>query len=115
MTHGLFQLGRDLNMAHNDKSLVNKRRWTLLPWTALEEVVRAFEDGVKPGKYQVDDWQNGDLKDLRTVYVDAAFRHLTKWMRGERCAEDSGVNHLAHAAACMLILLWHDGHGKKAE
>jgi hypothetical protein len=39
------------------------------------------------------------------IYVDAAMRHLIQWIDGEEEAEDSGVHHLAHAAACCAILL----------
>jgi hypothetical protein len=27
------------------------------------------------------------------------------WFNGEECAQDSGVHHLAHAMACLAILL----------
>jgi Domain of unknown function (DUF5664) len=50
-------------------------------------------------------------KVLASIYIDAAFRHLTSWLEGEECASDSGVNHLGHASACIAILLDAKEHG----
>lgn len=35
----------------------------------------------------------------------AAFRHMAAWCRGEDTDAESGLSHLAHAAACVLMLL----------
>lgn len=40
-----------------------------------------------------------------SIYVDAARRHLGAWFEGEDCAPDSGLPHLAHALACLAILV----------
>jgi hypothetical protein len=40
-----------------------------------------------------------------TIYTDACKRHINAWLEGEDCAEDSGVPHLAHALACLAILV----------
>lgn len=40
-----------------------------------------------------------------TIYVDACRRHLTAWFEGEDCDPDSGLPHLAHALACLAILV----------
>jgi hypothetical protein len=40
-----------------------------------------------------------------TVYYDAALRHLMAWFEGEDLDPESGLPHLAHAMACMTILL----------
>lgn len=40
-----------------------------------------------------------------SVYVSAAMRHLAQWFDGENDDPESGVSHLAHARACLGILL----------
>lgn len=40
-----------------------------------------------------------------SVYFDACQRHLIKWFEGEDADEDSGLSHLAHALACLAILV----------
>lgn len=40
-----------------------------------------------------------------SIYVSAAMRHLAQWLDGESHDVESGVSHLAHARACLGILL----------
>ena len=40
-----------------------------------------------------------------SIYVDAIMRHLAAWFDSEEEAEDSGVHHLGHVAACCAILM----------
>lgn len=40
-----------------------------------------------------------------TIYYDAAMRHLTSWFEGQDLDPDSGLPHLAHALACLAILV----------
>lgn len=40
-----------------------------------------------------------------SIYVDACQRHLNAWFEGEDSDPDSGVPHLAHALACLAILV----------
>jgi hypothetical protein len=39
------------------------------------------------------------------TYVSAALRHLAQWFDGQDNDAESGVSHLAHARACLGILL----------
>ena len=78
-----------------------KTEWHLIPWRELEEVARVFMYG--KSKYSEDDWENVENK--RSVYFDAAMRHLTAWWNGEK-KDESEFSHLAHAICCLLILLW---------
>ena len=47
-----------------------------------------------------------------SIYVDACQRHLNAWFEGEDCDPDSGVPHLAHALACLAILVDAQAAGK---
>lgn len=47
-----------------------------------------------------------------TIYVDACRRHLTAWFEGEDTDPDSGLPHLAHALACLAIMVDAQAAGK---
>ena len=78
-----------------------KLRYTLLPWTAVNEVVKVLEYGAK--KYAPGNWQKVLYPKLR--YSDAAMRHLVAYGLGERNDPESGLHHLAHAVCCLLFIL----------
>jgi hypothetical protein len=77
----------------------NKRDFTLLPWPAVEEIVKVLEFGAK--KYARDNWKNVEAD----RYVKAAFRHLIAYSQGEENDKESGLSHLAHLGCCVLFLL----------
>lgn len=54
-------------------------------------------------KYGRSNWRPGGAR--ASVYVDACKRHLEAWFEGEDNAPDSGIPHLAHALACLAILV----------
>lgn len=91
-----------------------KTRWSLLPLDALEQVCKAFMHGAD--KYGDGNWEQGAAYNR---YWDALERHMVAWQRGEDLDTESGLNHLAHAGACVLILfgmqlrgLGHDNRRK---
>lgn len=47
-----------------------------------------------------------------TIYVDACKRHLNAWLEGEDEDSDSGLPHLAHALACLAIIVDAKAAGK---
>lgn len=78
-----------------------KLRVSLVPMDALEEVIKAFEFGAK--KYDDDNWRKG-MKHSR--FLDATFRHVyLQYKQGEDLDDESGLNHLAHGIADLLMLL----------
>lgn len=79
----------------------DKPDYTLLPWDAVEEVVRVLDFGAK--KYARDNWKH--VEGAETRYLAAAIRHLAAHARGERVDPESSLSHLAHAACCVLFLL----------
>jgi hypothetical protein len=40
-----------------------------------------------------------------SIYADAAKRHINFWFEGEDADPDSGLCHLAHALACLAIIV----------
>ncbi len=83
-----------------------KARWDLLPWTVVSQIVEVLTFGCK--KYGPNNWQL--VPNARERYFAAAHRHLAAWRGGEQDDNESGLSHLAHAACCLLFLMWIDGH-----
>lgn len=73
----------------------------LIPGPALLYIADAFGDGAK--KYGPANWRVDPVS--ASTYINAALRHIHSWFDGEERAEDSGVHHLGHAAACLAIVL----------
>lgn len=84
-----------------DRIGVKKPNLHLVPSTAIVHCAKAMEDGA--AKYGPYNWRENKV--IASVYVSAAERHLRQWFDGEDEAEDSGQHHLAHAMACLAILL----------
>jgi len=72
-----------------------------VPPVALLWIGQAMADGER--KYGLTNWREKTVS--TSVYYDAMMRHLMAWWDGEDVAEDSGLPHLAHVAACVCILL----------
>ncbi len=87
----------------NPKDIIGQTKPAIscVPPVALFHIGQAMADGKE--KYGLMNWREHPVK--ASVYYDAALRHLMSWWDGEQRASDSNVHHLAHAAACMCILL----------
>src|SRR5690242_16712138 len=68
---------------------------------ADEEIAKALKFGAD--KYGARNFTQTPI-DART-YVAAMRRHITAWLEGEDCAEDSGVHHLGHIGANVHVAL----------
>jgi len=87
-----------------------KRRWDLLPWGAVEEIVKVLENGA--AKYGDFDWKF--VPNSRVRYFAAAMRHMVSWWNGEKLDKEDGCSHLAHAACCIIFLMHNlDGDGQQ--
>ena len=94
-----------LNPGRKDDA--DKCRFSLLPWEAVREVAHVMTFGAR--KYDDDNWRR--LDNAQERYWDAAMRHLVAWKAGEKRDPESGRNHLAHCASCVLIALALDKDG----
>ncbi|MDQ2066722.1 DUF5664 domain-containing protein [Xinfangfangia sp. CPCC 101601] len=72
-----------------------------VPMAPIYMAGEAMADGAE--KYGPFNWREQPVNG--SVYFDAAQRHLNQWFHGNDRAEDSNVHHLAHAIACLLIIL----------
>ena len=90
-------------MSDNPKDIAGslKAPLNLLPGPALHAVAWALKSGAD--KYGPYNWRSTPIKAMS--YTAAAVRHIKAWEDGERSAPDSGIHHIAHAIAGLMILL----------
>jgi hypothetical protein len=87
----------------NPKDLVGvkKPQLDLVPTSLDLYAALAFEDGAR--KYGPFNWREKSVR--ARIYAGAARRHIGAWLDREEVADDSGIPHLAHAAASLAILI----------
>lgn len=74
---------------------------SLVPQTAIAQCSLALLDGaLKYGRWN---WRKTPIR--VSVYLDACRRHLAKFEAGVETDPDSGLPHLAHAMATIVILM----------
>ena len=76
----------------------------LVPPSAKHFLALALADGAS--KYGAYNWRDHAIS--VSVYKAAAERHMDAFWDGEDVAPDSGIHHIAHAMACMALIL--DAH-----
>ena len=81
-----------------------KERWSLLPWQQVKDIVKVLTFGAR--KYSDGNWMR--VSNARDRYFSAAMRHIEAWSNHEKLDPESGFTHLAHAACCILFLMWID-------
>jgi hypothetical protein len=54
-------------------------------------------------KYGLTNWRHDPIS--ASVYYNAAMRHIMSWWDGDNLDFESQQSHLAHAVACLLILM----------
>ena len=79
-----------------------KPKLSMLTLESLAYEAAAFEYGAK--KYEKNNYKAG--MDWTRV-SDAALRHLTAWTNKQDLDSESGLNHLAHAKACLAMLIYY--------
>jgi hypothetical protein len=76
---------------------------SILSITAMSEIAKAFEFGSK--KYGRYNYLETGFQYTRLL--SACMRHIGAWTWGEEYDQESGLSHLAHAGACVVMLLDH--------
>lgn len=89
--------------ATNPKDLigVKKPRLSLVPPAGLVYAALAMANGAD--KYGPYNWRSKKVQTM--IYLEAAMRHILSFQDGEENAKDSGIPHLGHAIACLLIII----------
>jgi hypothetical protein len=86
-----------------------KLMWDILPVREVEQIVKVLNFGAN--KYGRFNWQ--DLEDPKTRYLNALYRHLIAYHKGEQYDEETKLSHLAHLATNALFLLFFENEEKK--
>lgn len=90
-----------------------KTRFSELPWDVVDEVCRVFMHGTD--KYGAGNWHHQD--NGGGDHVDAALRHIRDHLGGEACDAGeggSGLRHLAHATARLMMALGKENRNGKS-
>ena len=101
-----YKIWREKEMADHEEAIKHdseKPRWELLPYDALEEVVKVLTVGAK--KYDDRNWEKGFVW---SRLFGALMRHARAWFQGEDKDPETGLSHLAHMGCCILFLLTHE-------
>lgn len=87
----------------NPKDLIGSSKIPIHLWPTTATLMGAlgFLDGAL--KYGRSNFREVGVR--ASIYYDAARRHLDAWFEGEDIDPDSGLPHLAHALACLGILV----------
>lgn len=80
----------------------------LWPTTASMMGCLALLDGML--KYGRSNFREAGVR--ASIYYDACNRHLNAWFEGEDTDPDSGLPHLAHALACIAVIVDAESAGK---
>lgn len=80
-----------------------KPRMDLLPSDPMKEVAKVLTFGAK--KYAAHNWRKGI--NYSRVYAGLQ-RHLSAWNDNDTTDPETGLNHLAHAACCLMFLLEYE-------
>jgi len=81
-----------------------KPRWELVPYEALEGLVKVLTLGTK--KYKDDNWKY--VENGKERYFGALMRHLVAWRSGIEFDEETGLSHLDHALANLTFINYLD-------
>lgn len=91
---------KEANESPGIKHDTGKPDLSLLSYGALAEISKAFMFGEKKyGRYNY----LGGMDWMRIA--GALLRHTYKWSWGEDKDDESNIHHLAHAGACVIMLL----------
>lgn len=84
------------------------RPYDLLSVDFLDGITAVLDFGAK--KYEPWNWAKG-IKYSRVF--SALMRHLWDWWRGEELDKETGLNHLFHAACCLMFLAHYQANRRK--
>lgn len=84
-----------------DAAAFDKAPLHLVPASFKAYTALALAEGAM--KYGSWNWRAAGVR--ASVYVSALQRHIDKWFNGEEFDPETGVPHLANAAACLAVLI----------
>ena len=94
----------------NPKDAVANGKIPMHLWPATATAVGALAMHYGQLMYGRNNWREAGVR--ASVYVSACQRHLAAWFEGEDSDQESSIPHLAHALACLAILVDAQAAGK---
>jgi hypothetical protein len=88
---------------HFDEGKPNIQR---IPYEALAEIATVFDYGAK--KYG--SYSQFKLGMAWMRLAGSSLRHIYRWIAGEDIDPESKCSHLAHAACCIIMLIYYEKH-----
>lgn len=82
-----------------------KLRYDLLPFDAVDEVVRVLNYGVNKYPKPEENWRHKSSKEDIKRYEAALLRHMSLHMQGELIDLESGLPHIAQIATNALFII----------
>jgi len=74
-----------------------RRRFDLIPWTAIREASHILDFGAV--KHGIGTWKEIPTED----HLDCAMSHIGYWLDGQKLDPESGRSHLQHALIRLLF------------
>ena len=90
------------------KQDLGKLRYDLLPFDAVDEVVRVLTYGIKKYPKPEENWRNNSTPEDLPRYKAALLRHMSEYMQGSLIDDGeggSGLPHIAQIATNALFLI----------
>lgn len=81
-----------------------------MPIDPILFVAKVFEHGI--GKYEENSWRDHPA-DSKRVY-SSIMRHMFAWKLGEEIDSESGLPHLDHALAQLMILIQNEEDDRRS-
>lgn len=100
----------DTSKPTNPKDAIGSNKIPMHLWPETATVLGAL--GLLDGALKYGRSNFREIGVRASIYYDAAKRHLNAWFEGEECDPDSKLPHLAHALACIAIIVDADAAGK---
>lgn len=101
--HDVLRIFQGDSSGENPKDRIGASKPPLHLIPPAAEIAESMAMALGARNYGPYNWRESNVK--ATVYVAAARRHLAQWLDGQDDDPQSGVSHLAHARACLGILL----------
>jgi hypothetical protein len=94
----------------NPKDMIGSNKLPLHLWPTTATAMGCL--GLLDGELKYGRSNFREIGVRASIYYDAARRHLDAWFEGEDNAPDNGIPHLAHALACIAIIIDAEAAGK---
>ena len=99
------------------KQDTGKLRYDLLPFDAVDEVVKILNYGIKKYPNPEENWRDNSKPEDIKRYKAAMLRHMSELQQGRTHDIESGLHHMAHIATNSLFIIallkQHDLYNKE--